>query len=927
MMVPAWWAGAAEAVLAFLLTYALHSTVLLAVVALLTRVVRAAEWRDALWKAALVGGVATAAVASVPGTGLPAGGAAWALSEPALTREAAVGASGTALVEASGIALAEGSGIASADASGTASIEGSETGSGAPSVVPFVDATGTASVETSTTGSRVPPALAATARTFADDGGASSLDRELSSLRGRAPGAALATRIAMPALLLWLVVAAARVARLVLRRRALFALLADRRPVTSSAAAELFASAARATALRQRVRFTSSRACPLPVALTSREVCVPERFLTELDAEQQRGALAHEVAHLARRDPTWLLGLATLEAVFFFQPLNALGLRRAKEVAEYLCDDWAARAGAGLGLARCLETVASWIQPGHARLLAATSPMAERRCTLVRRVERLLATHGRHAPDARYATTGALALVLLVAGTAPAFTPAASAETVTADRADQVRPGSEDPARSGLVAAADRDDGHDARRATRQETIVRAPDPRAPLRERWNWALGEAASRRGTFWIVYAFDRPTPRNEQYLSDSEGISFSGVGIDISGLRGTPLRSVLGGGGEFDTGTIAVLLRFGGRSASSIDRIGHRSMTLSMDFDRQPVFWLGTAADGESVAWLETLLAQVRAEELQDEVVDALALHATSSVVLPALSRILERHDSERVRSEAAEGLEYHDVPASLALARAAATGDPSSLVRAEAAEAIGGILAPGAAAALEDLALGSDDAAVRREAAEALEDQPEAEALPALERVIFEAPDGETQSEAVEALAAFGAGALPLLRRTIWEHPVANTRVEATETLGDTESEQALPLLAEILERHPDEQVQEEALDVLADLDSPRARTMLLDAVTRSSASRTRQEAVELIAERGKEGSSLTTAEIEELADLLERVAFEDPDRAVREQAVESMADLPRDTALRLLRRVVETHPDAATRREAVDVLSDLRGAR
>src|SRR5687768_13203052 len=47
--------------LAWLGTYALHSTVLLVGVALLTRlVVRRDSWRDALWKAALLGGIVTA---------------------------------------------------------------------------------------------------------------------------------------------------------------------------------------------------------------------------------------------------------------------------------------------------------------------------------------------------------------------------------------------------------------------------------------------------------------------------------------------------------------------------------------------------------------------------------------------------------------------------------------------------------------------------------------------------------------------------------------------------------------------------------------------------------------------------------------------------------------------------------------------------
>ncbi|MGH7503271.1 MAG: HEAT repeat domain-containing protein [Longimicrobiales bacterium] len=878
MNVAEWWSLGAAVLLAFLLTYALHSTVLLAAVAVLTRVVHATEWHDVLWRTALVGGVVTAAAVTVAGTRWIAVGPTWTTAESMLAGSAAMA---EAPPNGTGAALQDGAGLRSDDV-----VLPSED-AGAPDVAEHASASASrsSSADRSALVAGDGEADGTDGRGVgAASGSGSSTERRLVQRSGTGVRVAAA---AMPVVILWLVVGFGRLARLMLRRRGLFTLLSDRRPVTVGPAAAGFAAAVVAAGLRRPVRLTASRSCSVPMALTSREVCVPDRFLTDLDVEQQCGALAHEAAHLARRDPSWVFGLAMLEAVFFFQPLNAFGLRRAKEAAEYLCDDWAVRAGSGLGLARCLETVASWLLPGHSRLFAAVSAMAERRSTLVRRVERLVTTHAGRGSDARPATAAAFGLVLLVAVAAPAFT------------------------RPAAVAAGGVQVG--------QESVVRAPDPAAQLRERWTWALRAAESQRmRPFWIVWAFDRPTSPNEQFISDSEGIDFSEID-----WQGTPLRSVLGGGAAYGNGTIAILLRLGDASEPSIDRIAHRSMTLGMDFDRQRVFWLGSARDEESIAWLETLLTRVPAENLKSELVEALALHATSSIVLPSLGRILAEQASADVRSEAAEGLEYHDVAASLALARETASTDASSLVRREAAEAIGGIQTTGSAAALVELALESSDATVRAEAAEALEDQPQADALPALERIIFEARDAGAQTEAVEALARFGDDAIELLRRTIWEHPVSMTRMEAVETLGDTGSDRVLPLLGDIVERHPDGRVQDEALDVLADMDSPRARTMLLDAVTLSSAPETRREAVERITEAGKD-APLTREQVEEVAAVLERVAFDDPDRAVRMQAVESMADLPRDIALPLLRRVIERHPDAGVRKEAVDVLADMR---
>src|SRR5262249_55399505 len=67
-------AQAMDAMLAWLATYAVHSTLLLGGVALLTAfVVRREAWRETLWKAALVGGLLTSTVQVALGIGPLAG--------------------------------------------------------------------------------------------------------------------------------------------------------------------------------------------------------------------------------------------------------------------------------------------------------------------------------------------------------------------------------------------------------------------------------------------------------------------------------------------------------------------------------------------------------------------------------------------------------------------------------------------------------------------------------------------------------------------------------------------------------------------------------------------------------------------------------------------------------------------------------------
>ena len=164
-----------------------------------------------------------------------------------------------------------------------------------------------------------------------------------------------------------------------LRRR-----LAGRRTVTGPLARlvdRLLENASR----RRKVRLTRSEGIPVPIALGG-EICLPERALRELPPDEQETVVAHEMAHVLRRDPAWLLAGRILGACFFFHPLVLLAGRRLRRVAELRCDDWAADVtGRPLDLASCLTRVAGW---GGEVLPAAA--MAGEPSRLAGRVTRLL---------------------------------------------------------------------------------------------------------------------------------------------------------------------------------------------------------------------------------------------------------------------------------------------------------------------------------------------------------------------------------------------------------------------------------------------------------------------------------------------------------------------------------------------------------
>ncbi|HEV7516730.1 MAG TPA: M56 family metallopeptidase [Thermoanaerobaculia bacterium] len=221
--------------------------------------------------------------------------------------------------------------------------------------------------------------------------------------------------------------------------------------------------------LARPVRLTCSPALPVPVALgvLRPEIAVPPRALSHLSAAEQESLLAHELGHLVRRDPVWLAVGQLLASLLFFQPLNWVARRRLREISELLCDEWAVgRTGEPLSLARCLAEVAQWtLEPVH---LLPVPGMADRPSNLGRRIHRLLdgGREGARAPRWGLAVLGVLLLSMAVV--APGFT---AAEKPAVPPAPAVAPVPPVPSVAPVPEAPDAPDVPDV------PAVAEAPEP------------------------------------------------------------------------------------------------------------------------------------------------------------------------------------------------------------------------------------------------------------------------------------------------------------------------------------------------------------------------------------------------------------------------------------------------------------------
>ena len=888
--------ASSAAVLSWLLTYAIHSTILLgAAVAIAMWFADEHAWLDLVWKTALLGPLVTASV-QVGAEVLPLGGR-WHIA--------------------------------------TASHASS-----APAMRPAPR------VETPSEPEKTVDAPSST-----------SIDRGSLSARSASPAITNAgpSQPVVPAwpvisVLAWLSLAAIGVVRFAARVLRLHRVLGSGPPVCASHLRHTLEALGGTTGKRRRIRLTTSRTCVVPLALAGRQIVLPERFLRELDGEQQSAALAHEIAHVVRRDPAWRIIAAMLVRAFFFQPLNRVARAKLCDSAEFLCDQWAVQqTRSPIALARCLATVATWASPAGDKLAASASTMTRSDSPLVRRVTRILNEPSR--PSRRPSAAWLVLPLPVVAMAAPLVTAAqlpnpadaalASATLGQAIASTDARKEKQEPTalRSWTVTEINQ-----ARARLRVHTPSRPTDP---LEERWRWALGDAA-RQGIrdFWIVYSFDTPTHARDLMVSDTREGTFVGTTLEVAS-QGPPLGDVLRGPAASAVGNVTVLVHYDGTRPDAIDRAGYRSTRLGFEFGRTPIFWLGTAPERESFGRVTELFGLARPEKIRLLLIELASLHPDTDLVLPFLTRLVDPPNPVAIRQEAAEGFDHHHDPRSVEVLLRVARTDPAAEVRVEAAETIGEVQTPQSIPALTDLATNSPDSAVRREAAEAFSDQPPGLALPAIDRlvattaheeVLIEAiealgeisdtrvmdllvrtaaghPNRRAQQEAVETLGDLeDSGAVAALVRIVWEHKEATIQREAVETLGDRRDAAAVAELERILREHPVEDVQVEAIETLADTPGQPLNEHIRTLALSGRSPRLRREALHVI---GHTASKTTDAQmLDKAQQTIESAIFNDPDRDVRQEAFDALDELPRDRALRVLRNVLERHPDQDFREEA-----------
>jgi hypothetical protein len=350
--------------------------------------------------------------------------------------------------------------------------------------------------------------------------------------------------------------------------------------------------------------------------------------------------------------------------------------------------------------------------------------------------------------------------------------------------------------------------------------VVNAPDSAAALSARLDWARQQAASKglKSGYWAGYSIRRmmgehstigswygrpwldhvtieslifPKKPGEPQPSDAEVLREAARKALEAFER--PERS-----DKKVWKDIGIFLKFEPASARRSLSVEVSDLKLAFDFEGRPLYWLGPAPDGESVALLKKFYEGGANWRMKADFLSAISVHKAPLQVVPFMEGVLKSSAPADLRSEAASEIGEQDDPKAIPILKRILQSDPSAEVREGAVSGLVEMTGPEALDLLIETALGAGDEDLRREAIQGLAEKAAERVRTTMIRPAFDERETEVQRQAVEALGDLdSAEALPALARLAETHENPEVRIAAIEALGDLEDAAAVTILIKL----------------------------------------------------------------------------------------------------------------------------------
>jgi hypothetical protein len=217
-------------------------------------------------------------------------------------------------------------------------------------------------------------------------------------------------------------------------------------------------------------------------------------------------------------------------------------------------------------------------------------------------------------------------------------------------------------------------------------SVTKSPDSSATLADRWQWAQQH---HKNDAWVAYSIEQSMPENEIVGSFYGGHDRFPTIYEVLTGNKRAFRSNMKTSGDIQiTGTAHMKLEgkanivsreiamVFGYKGNRIDDIEVSMIDLQFDFRHRDLIWLGNASQEESINLLQAIYKKESNTKLAEDVLDAIGIHRTPSLVVPILQQVLNSNSNEDLRAKAAFWLGSQNDPTALKILAAALKSEKS-----------------------------------------------------------------------------------------------------------------------------------------------------------------------------------------------------------------------------------------------------------
>jgi len=340
------------------------------------------------------------------------------------------------------------------------------------------------------------------------------------------------------------------------------------------------------------------------------------------------------------------------------------------------------------------------------------------------------------------------------------------------------------------------------------------------LSARWTWATGDGgrSASGGGYWIGYGIERMMGEHSftgSFYSDRER-NHPTLRELLTGMKSEPSLGEMGGfsgrmSGNVTVGDgnertekmvkkeVGILFHLPGTGKREIDDVKVSNLTLHVDFGGDPLVWMGSADENESVALLIDRFEEASREDPKESILMAIGFHRDTKAAYEFLRDVLRGSGPEDLRGDAAFWLGQTGSDEARKILIESAMNDGSEEVREKAIFALSEMDGEKALDDLISVARKHPNRETRKHAAFWIGQKAGKKALGVLKDLAYNDEDTEVQRSAMFALTQIdNDGGVEELVRIAKNHPNRKIRKDAIFWLGQSEDPRALDVLVDIV---------------------------------------------------------------------------------------------------------------------------------